>query len=229
MHATLATPVSGTWMHVPAAEHESIVQGSPSSQRCGSAAVHAGSGPVLVVVVVVVGCVVEGASVLADVELTVEDDVVVVMVMVVAVVVLVVVGAGQSGIGSWRHSFATQASLVQRSKSLHAFGTPGLQRPPPSGPMQRSSPLHRSPSSQSSLEPHSPGGGAASVRDACPTITSPSREAARRPTRSIAVPVTGWGIRSADERGRTRTFKGWLGRCMPGWRYLLGSGALPQR
>jgi hypothetical protein len=89
----------------------------------------------------------------------VEGDVVVDVVVEGAAVVDVVVEAGQSGIGSWVHSFATQLSLVHGSRSLQIFATPRRQRPNPSGPTQRSAPLHRSPSSQSSSETQPSGGG----------------------------------------------------------------------
>jgi hypothetical protein len=53
MHATLATPVSGRCVQVPASAQESAVQGSPSSQRAGSEGVQAWPGTVVLVVVVV--------------------------------------------------------------------------------------------------------------------------------------------------------------------------------
>ncbi len=188
MHATLATPVSGRCAQAPAPEQESTVHGSPSSQG-GPPAPQAAAG----IVVVVEG----GVVLVVDVVpfLGRVDEVDVVVVVVEDDDVDVVVAAGQSGIGSWTHALSTQASVVHGSRSLQILGAPGLHRRNPSSPTQRSAPLHRSPSSQSSSDTHPSGGGggAASSRGAYPTTRSASSAPAsvwERFMRSSSTPLT---------------------------------------
>src|SRR5262245_2070847 len=160
MQATLAAPVSGSCTQAPTSVQTSAVHASPSSQAVGSGGTQARGGSVVLVVVGGGGAVV--LLVVVGRLLVVDGRVVVVTVVVLGVGVDVVVEAGQSGIGSWMHSFATQASLVHGSRSWQTRPTPGLQRPGrSSGFTQRSTPLHRSPSSQSSSEKHPSGGGGA--------------------------------------------------------------------
>src|SRR5262245_28920045 len=199
MQATLAAPVSGSCTQTPISVQTSVVHASPSSQAAGSGNTQARGGSVVLVVVV------DGGPVVLVVGvgrlLGGDGRVVVVTVAVLVVEVDGVVAAGQSGIGSWMHSFATQASLVQGSRSWQTRPTPGLQRPGrSSGFTQRSTPLHRSPSSQSSSDKHPSGGGggAASRAGAYPSNMSARSGAANDRVRSIkAVPLRGgaWPLR----------------------------------